>query len=157
MVAKRINLVAKLKIKKKHVKVWTELLLKYSPESLKEIKLEKLRIGTIHSVFLKLLDENIHYTDLSPGYTVLNEFERKLFIFNNLDKMNFNSFTIPVEKNKFKTFYEFETTSIFNGHIESWDLTDYLCEFYDTIVDQGAEVYGLDNLMKKVNVLIQFS
>jgi DNA helicase-2/ATP-dependent DNA helicase PcrA len=129
----------------------TELLLKYSPETLQEIKLEKLRIGTIHSIFLNLLEENIHFTNLSTGYTVLNELERKLFIFNNLDKFNFKSFTIPVEKNKFKTFYEFETTAIFNEHIESWDLTDYLCKFYDTIVDQGAEVYGLDNLLKKIN------
>lgn len=128
----------------------TDLLLKYSPESFKEIKFEKLKIGTIHSVFLNLLEENIHYTDLSSGYTVLNELDRKLFVFNNLSKFNFNSFQIPIEKNKFKTFYEFETTAIFNDHIESWDLTDYLCKFYDSIVDQGAEVLGLDNLLKKV-------
>mgnify|MGYP000971029783 FL=1 len=72
-----------------------------------------------------------------------------LFIFNNLSKLNFKSYTIPSHKGKSQIFYHFDSVKIFTQEVDGWLLTDYLCKFYDSLVDQGVEIFGIDNFLDK--------
>ncbi len=126
------------------------LLNKIDPIKASLINIDKIRAGTIHSIFLNIIEDNIHYTNLSSGFSVLNELDRKLFIFNNLDKFNFESYKIPTSSGKTKLFYHFNGVSIFSQEVDGWLLTDYLCKFYDNIVDQGVEIYGCEEFLNKI-------
>ncbi|HET8847107.1 MAG TPA: ATP-dependent helicase, partial [Ktedonobacteraceae bacterium] len=47
----------------------------------------QLRIGTIHSICQRIIDEHLHHTSLSHGYETLDQFTQQLLIFNQLEKI----------------------------------------------------------------------
>lgn len=126
------------------------LLFKIDPVKAQKINIEKINTGTIHAIFLNFLKENVNYTNLSPGFSLLSELDRKLFIYHNLDKFNFDTYYIPTSSGKKKLFYHFDSVNIFSQEVDGWMLTDYLCKFFDCIVDQGVEIYGVENFLGKI-------
>lgn len=50
------------------------------------IDISTMKIGTLHSLFLKILEENIQYSDLKKNYRLIDEFEQKYIIYKNMDK-----------------------------------------------------------------------
>ena len=52
------------------------------------IDISTMKIGTLHSLFLKILEENIQYSDLKKNYRLIDEFEQKYIIYKNIDKFN---------------------------------------------------------------------
>ncbi len=50
------------------------------------IDISTMKIGTLHSLFLKILEENIQYSDLKKNYRLIDEFEQKYIIYKNIDK-----------------------------------------------------------------------
>lgn len=48
--------------------------------------INEMYIGTFHSICLRLLKENIEYTNLKKNYKVLDQFEQQYFIYQNLNK-----------------------------------------------------------------------
>lgn len=49
-----------------------------------KINLNEMYIGTLHSIFLRFLDENKEYTRLKRNYRMLDQFDQAFFIFSNL-------------------------------------------------------------------------
>ena len=50
------------------------------------ININDMYIGTIHSICLRLLKENIDYTNLKKNYKVIDEFEQQYLIYQNISK-----------------------------------------------------------------------
>jgi len=51
-----------------------------------DINLHEMYIGTLHSIFLRILEENREFTRLKRNYRVLDDFDQKYFLFRNLDE-----------------------------------------------------------------------
>lgn len=51
-----------------------------------DIDIGTMRVGTLHSLFLNILEENIQYSDLKKNYRLVDEFEQKYIVYKNIDK-----------------------------------------------------------------------
>lgn len=49
------------------------------------INLNEMYIGTLHSIFLRILEENREFTRLKRNYRLLDDFDQKYFIFRNIN------------------------------------------------------------------------
>lgn len=49
-----------------------------------KVNLNEMYIGTLHSIFLRILEENREYTRLKRSYRLLDDFEQRYMIFRNL-------------------------------------------------------------------------
>lgn len=62
----------------------------------KEINIGELYMGTLHSIFLRLIDEYIDYSNFQEGYRVLEELDQHIFIYSKLkyfkDLVGYNNF-----------------------------------------------------------------
>ena len=62
----------------------------------KDINIGELYMGTLHSIFLRLIDEYIDYSNFQEGYRVLEELDQHIFIYSKLkyfkDLIGYNSF-----------------------------------------------------------------
>ena len=126
------------------------IILEQEPDKFRTIDFEKLRIGTIHSIFQNLIEDYIIFAGRKSGITVLDELDRRLFIHNHLLDFGFDTYTIPSIKGEKKTFYDFDdTVDVFYEEVDEWTLTDFLCDFYDDIVDYGIEITGIEKLKEK--------
>lgn len=122
-----------------------------APDLLNTIDITKLRIGTIHSVLKTLIEENITYTRYKSEIRVLDTIERKFFIHNHINSFGFKTYSIPSSKlpNVQKIFFDLnEIDGVFFEPVDEWLLTDFLCEFFDNLVEQGAEIMGLKQIQK---------
>lgn len=111
-----------------------------APELLLSCQLNELRIGTIHSVFLNFIEEFISYSRYKSNIRLLSDFERKIFIHKNLSKFNFETYTIPSSTGYSKTFfYLADYANLIYKDLDEWEMTDYLCGFFDALVDVGFD------------------
>jgi DNA helicase-2/ATP-dependent DNA helicase PcrA len=53
---------------------------------LNKININEMYIGTLHSIFLRILKENSEYTRLKKSYRMLDEFEQQYFVFKKLNQ-----------------------------------------------------------------------
>lgn len=51
-----------------------------------KINLNEMYIGTLHSIFLRFLEENREHTRLKRSYRLLDSFDQKYFIFRNISQ-----------------------------------------------------------------------
>lgn len=51
-----------------------------------KVNLNEMYIGTLHSIFLRFLEENREFTRLKRSYRLLDSFDQKYFIFRNINK-----------------------------------------------------------------------
>ena len=51
-----------------------------------KINLNEMYIGTLHSIFLRFLDEHKEFTRLKRSYRLLDQFDQKYFIYNNIQE-----------------------------------------------------------------------
>jgi DNA helicase-2/ATP-dependent DNA helicase PcrA len=49
------------------------------------VNLNEMYIGTLHGIFLRILEENIEYTRLKRNYRVLDQFDQKYLLFRNIN------------------------------------------------------------------------
>lgn len=49
-----------------------------------KVNLNEMYIGTLHSIFLRILDENREHTRLKRNYRMLDQFDQKYFVFSNI-------------------------------------------------------------------------
>ena len=58
------------------------------------VNINEMYIGTFHSICLRILKENIEYTNLKKNYRMIDEFEQEYLIYQNMKKFekieNFN-------------------------------------------------------------------
>ncbi len=68
-------------------KAATELITRVSNRLLDidlKVNLNEMYIGTLHSIFLRFLEENREYTRLKRNYRLLDSFDQKYFVFRNI-------------------------------------------------------------------------
>ena len=51
-----------------------------------KINLNEMYIGTLHSIFLRIIEENREYTKLKRNYRLLDQFDQKYLVFKNLSR-----------------------------------------------------------------------
>ncbi|MDP4210457.1 MAG: UvrD-helicase domain-containing protein [Bacteroidota bacterium] len=49
-----------------------------------KVNLNEMYIGTLHSIFLRILEENREYTRLKRNYRLLDQFDQRYFVFRNI-------------------------------------------------------------------------
>lgn len=111
-----------------------------------------LRIGTIHSVLLQFIDEYLEYTPLEPGYNILDELGQYLFIYHNLDVLDLPKVKVPLNSGGEKTIYEFDDVDVIYTYFDKWQMTTYLKEFIDRVVDEGYEIIKGSNTQIQTKV-----
>ena len=91
-----------------------------------EINLEDLYIGTIHSICLKIIDENIIFSKLNKGYKVLDNIDQKFFLFS---KLKF-----------FKQLSDFNQFFIEKEYLSNWRITEILLKWFNRFSESGIEI-----------------
>lgn len=88
----------------------------------------EMYIGTIHSVCLRLLQENREYTRLKRSFTMFDEFDQKYFIYDHLSEFE----SIP------------EISFIIGDPVQSaWSKTNELVKWINTISEEALDPYVL--------------
>ena len=69
-----------------------ELITRVSENIEKNINFSEMYVGTIHSICLRIIDENIEKSFLKKNYKVLDDMDQKFFIYKNMKIFIFPSF-----------------------------------------------------------------
>ncbi|MGL6023661.1 MAG: UvrD-helicase domain-containing protein, partial [Cetobacterium sp.] len=95
---------------------------------LKEEKfhLEGLYIGTIHSICLKIIDENLEFSNLKKGYRVLDNVDQKFFIFSKLKY--------------FKSLNSYEDFFQKYKYLSSWKVSETLIKWFNKFSEEGLDL-----------------
>ncbi|NLZ72885.1 MAG: ATP-dependent helicase, partial [Bacteroidales bacterium] len=98
LVKRAVYLITQKKVRPENIMIATftekaakEIITRISNELLKlniNININELYIGTLHSICLRLLKENLEYTRLRKNYRLLDDFEQKYLIFQNIWRFN---------------------------------------------------------------------
>jgi DNA helicase-2/ATP-dependent DNA helicase PcrA len=97
LVAKVLYLIVHKKLDPKHIMISTftekaasELITRVSDglisADFKKVNINDMYIGTLHSIFLKILKENSEFTRLKKSYRMLDEFEQQYFVYKKINK-----------------------------------------------------------------------
>lgn len=104
------------------------------------INLNSLYIGTIHSICLRIIDENIDCSKLKKGYKVLETIDQKFFIFS---KMKFFK-----ELDGFQEFFKNKT------YLNSWRQGENLLKWFNKLSEEGIDENKLiGNINKRISFL----
>lgn len=90
------------------------------------IHLENLYIGTIHSICLKIIDENIESSNLKKGYRVLDNVDQKFYLFSKLRYFK--------EIDGFKDFFKDKT------YLNNWKIGEHLIKWFNRFSEEGLEL-----------------
>ena len=91
--------------------------------------INEMYIGTFHSICLRLLKENIEYTNLKRNYKMIDDFEQKYFIYQNIGKFI-----------KLNNFYD-----VFKKQTGYWRLAQNISFYINTV---SEELVDLNELLK---------
>ena len=53
-----------------------------------KVNLNEMYIGTLHSIFLRLLEENREFTRLKRSYRILDDFDQQFLVYRNINRFN---------------------------------------------------------------------
>lgn len=146
LVERTIYLLTEKKVKPENIflstfteKAARELITRIS-ERLKElgykINLYEMYIGTLHSIFLRLIDENIEYSFFRSGYRVLDDIDQQFFIYSRI-----------------KNFSELEGYREFFRDIpanNSWERSQKILFWLNKINEEGRRLDNLKTENKKI-------
>ena len=91
-----------------------------------KIYLEGLYIGTLHSICLKIIDENIEYSNLKKGYRVLDNVDQKFFMFSKLKFFK--------DINGFKEFFQKK------DYLTNWKIGENLIKWFNKFSEEGLDL-----------------
>ena len=101
-----------------------------------DIDIGTMRVGTLHSLFLNILEENIQYSDLKKNYRLVDEFEQKYIVYKNIEK--------------FRKVPDFE---IFIGDMQGkWNQTNKILGYLNKL---NEERVAKETLLKNDNIKIR--
>lgn len=93
-----------------------------------KINLNEMYIGTLHSIFLRFLDENREHTRLKRNYRLLDQFDQKYFVFRNINEY------LKVE----------DCDSILGTHkISRWEKAQILIKYISKVSEECLDVKQL--------------
>lgn len=101
-----------------------------------DIDIENMRVGTLHSLFLDILEENIQHSDLKKNYRLVDEFEQKYIVYKNIEK--------------FRKVQDFE---IFIGDMQGkWNQTNKILGYLNKL---NEERVNKETLLKNDDIKIR--
>ncbi|MGL5971850.1 MAG: UvrD-helicase domain-containing protein, partial [Cetobacterium sp.] len=96
--------------------------------------LEGLYIGTLHSICLRIIDENISLSHLKKGYKVLDNVDQKFFVFSKLKYFK--------EIKGYKKFFEKKL------YLSSWKIGETLIKWFNRFSEEGIDLLD-DSFLSK--------
>jgi len=88
------------------------------------VNINEMYIGTFHSICLRILKENIEYSNLKKNYRMIDEFEQEYLIYQNLSK--------------FQKIEDFNL--LFQNQISGWRLSQYIADYINNINEELADI-----------------
>ena len=138
LVKRAVYLITEKNIKPENIMIATftekaakEIITRITNELIKlsiNVNVNELYIGTLHSICLRLIKENLEYTRLKKNYRLLDDFEQKYFIFQHIREFD----SIP----NVELFYG-NTTS-------SWHKAQSLVYYINAVAEELVTVEELD-------------
>lgn len=117
-----------------------ELITRLSNELLKiniDININEMYIGTFHSICLKLIKENVSFTNLRKNYRLLDDFEQQFFIYSN-----------------FRNFAKLEGfNDVISNNKSYWNKSEDLCKYINIV---SEELVNLDEMKSSSNIKVRF-
>lgn len=113
------------------------------------VNINELYIGTIHSICLRLIKENLEHTRLHKNYRLLDDFEQKYFVFQHIREFD----SIP----NIELFYRITASA--------WDKAQTLIYYINAVAEElvtvnelnvhnSVEIKTLAQIIKKYNQLL---
>ncbi|WP_295123504.1 ATP-dependent DNA helicase [uncultured Chitinophaga sp.] len=95
-----------------------------------KVNLNEMYIGTLHSIFLRILEENREFTRLRRNFRLLDSFDQKYFIFRNIN-----------------SYLKVDSAEILlGGHkANRWDKAQKIINYINKISDECLEIEALKN------------
>ena len=93
------------------------------------VNINEMYIGTFHSICLRILKENIEYTNLKKNYRMIDEFEQEYLIYQNMRKFE-----------KIENFNLLHQTQI-----SGWRMSQYLADYINNVSEELVDVQLLLN------------
>lgn len=93
------------------------------------VNINEMYIGTFHSICLRILKENIDYSNLKKNYRMIDEFEQQYLIYQNISKFK-----------KIKNF-----SLLHHTYISNWRLSQYISDYTNNISEELVDVNQLIN------------
>ncbi len=146
LVERAVHLLVEKKVKPENIflstfteKAARELLTRIS-ERIKEygekININEMYIGTLHSIFLRLIEENIEYSFFKDGYRVLDDTDQHFFIYSKIKYFN----SLEGYRDFFRDI----------GGNSSWERSKKLLEWFNKINEEGKRLDNLKTTDKKI-------
>ena len=116
------------------------------------VNINEMYIGTFHSICLRILKENIEYSNLKKNYRMIDEFEQEYLIYQNLSK--------------FQKIEDFNL--LFQNQISGWRLSQYIADYINNIneeladieqivLDDNPEIVAIGKMIQLYNDILQRS
>lgn len=101
------------------------------------LNLNEMYIGTLHSIFLRFLEEHREHTRLKRSYGMFDQFDQRYFIYNNI-----------------RSFMEIEDSSLLLGSHQSsyWEKADTVMDYVNKVSEEYLDV---DRLLNSDNPAIK--
>lgn len=136
LVKRAIYLIVEKEVKPENILIATftekaakELITRISNELIKlniTVNLNDLYIGTIHSICLRLIKENIEFTRLRKNYRLLDEFDQKYLIYRN-----------------HKMFDDIANIELIADNLSPWERAKQLSFYFNSVSEEMATVEEL--------------
>ena len=136
LVKRAIYLIVEKEVKPENILIATftekaakELITRISNELIKlniPVNLNDLYIGTIHSICLRLIKENIEFTRLRKNYRLLDEFDQKYLIYRN-----------------HKMFDDIANIELIADNLSPWERAKQLSFYFNSVSEEMATVEEL--------------
>lgn len=133
LVKRAVYLIVEKKVKPENILIATftekaakELITRISNELIKldiTVNLNDLYIGTIHSICLRLIKENIEFTRLRKNYRLLDEFDQKYLIYRN-----------------HKIFDAIANIELIADNLSPWERAKQLSFYFNSVSEEMATV-----------------
>lgn len=146
LVERTVHLLLTKKVKPENIflstfteKAARELLTRISEkikESQEKININEMYIGTLHSIFLRLIDENIEYSFFKTGYRVLDDVDQQFFIYSKIKKFS--------EIDGYKEFFKDIPA------INSWERSKKILWWLNKISEEGKRLDNIRTENKKI-------
>ena len=101
-----------------------------------KININEMYIGTLHSIFLRLIDENIEYSFFRESYRVLDDTDQQFFIYSRIKKFS--------EIEGYRDF--FRDTLLTN----SWDKSGKILWWLNKINEEGKNIDNITTDNRKI-------
>ncbi|PHO09602.1 DNA helicase UvrD [Malaciobacter canalis] len=98
-----------------------------------KVNINEFYLGTLHSIFLELIDEHLEYSLFNKNYSVLDDFDQKFFIYRKV-----NSF-----------FYKIDGLKEYVKAQSKWDKAQYLLGVFNKFTEENLDIELLKSSQDK--------